>query len=138
MARTDRHQRYLMRLITSRTLLYTEMVPAQALLRGNRDRFLSLDSVEHPIALQLGGSDPAALADCVQLAESAGFDEINLNLGCPSPRVQQGQFGASLMARPALVALCIAAMTAVTNLPITIKTRIGIDQLDEYWRLLRL
>ena len=131
---TDRHARYLMRLISRRARLYSEMVPAGALLHGNADRALRFDPAEHPVAVQLGGSDPADLARCAQLAERAGFDEVNLNVGCPSPRVQRGCFGAALMARPELVADCVRAMRDATSVPVTVKTRIGIDDLDSYGR----
>ncbi|MCK5480102.1 MAG: tRNA-dihydrouridine synthase, partial [Gammaproteobacteria bacterium] len=104
MDRTDRHCRYLLRLITRHTLLYAEMVTTHALLHGDRDRLLGFNSSEHPVALQLGGSDPVALADCARIGEEYGYDEINLNVGCPSDRVQSGRFGACLMAEPGLVA----------------------------------
>ena len=136
MDRTDRHQRYLLRLITARTLLYTEMVPTAALLHGEPGRYLEFDPREHPIALQLGGSDPHHMAQCARLAEAAGFDEVNINVGCPSSRVQQGHFGACLMAEPNLVAVCVNEMRAAVGLPITVKTRIGIDHADRYEDLL--
>ena len=129
---TDRHDRYFLRLISRRARLYTEMVTTGALLHGETARFLAFDPSEHPLALQLGGSDPAALADCARLAEDWGYDEVNLNVGCPSDRVQNGRFGACLMAEPALVARCIAAMRAATRLPVTVKCRIGIDDQDDY------
>ena len=129
---TDRHDRYFLRLISRRARLYTEMVTTGALLHGQAARFLAFDPAEHPLALQLGGSDPAALADCARLAEDWGYDEVNLNVGCPSDRVQNGRFGACLMAEPALVARCIAAMRAATRLPVTVKCRIGIDDQDDY------
>ncbi|WP_435101229.1 tRNA dihydrouridine(20/20a) synthase DusA [Arhodomonas sp. AD133] len=134
---TDRHARYLLRLISRRTLLYTEMVPAQALWHGKAERFLAFDAAEHPVALQLGGSDPAQLAYGAELGAAWGYDEINLNCGCPSDRVQSGRFGACLMAEPALVAELVAAMRGGTSLPVTVKTRIGIDDLDEYRHLAR-
>jgi tRNA-dihydrouridine synthase A len=134
---TDRHCRYLLRLISRRVLLYTEMVPAEAILRGDRVRFLGFDGAEHPLALQLGGADPEALAACARLAEAQGYDEVNLNVGCPSDRVQQARFGACLMAEPALVARCIAAMQDAVGLPVTVKSRIGIDDQDDYADLLR-
>ncbi len=133
--RTDRHCRYFLRLISRRTLLYTEMVTTGALLHGDRDRLLGLDPAEHPVALQLGGSDPKELAACAHMAEQAGFDEINMNLGCPSDRVQSGRFGACLMAEPGLVADCIAAMQEAVSVPVTVKTRIGIDERDGYREL---
>jgi tRNA-dihydrouridine synthase A len=133
---TDRHMRFLLRLISRRALLYTEMITSGALLRGDRNRFLAHHPAEHPLALQLGGSEPEALAQCAVLAEKAGFDEINLNVGCPSDRVQSGRFGACLMAEPRRVADCVAAMRAGTSLPVTVKTRIGIDQRDSFDGLL--
>ena len=132
MGRTDRHARYLLRLISRRARLYTEMIPAGALLHGDSERALRFDPAEHPVAVQVGGSDPAELARCAAHAERAGYDEVNLNVGCPSPRVQRGCFGAALMAWPALVAECVAAMRGAVSIPITVKTRIGIDDLDSY------
>lgn len=132
---TDRHCRFFLRLLTRRTLLYTEMVTTGAVLRGARDRLLAYDPAEHPLALQLGGSDPAELAQAARIAADLGFDEVNLNVGCPSVRVQSGRFGACLMAEPALVAACVAAMRAAVDLPVTVKTRIGIDDLDSYEEL---
>ena len=129
---TDRHCRYLLRLISENSLLYTEMVTTQALLHGDRDRFLRFDSSEHPVALQLGGSDPLALAECARLGMDYGYDEINLNVGCPSDRVQSGRFGACLMAEPGLVAECVAAMLNAVALPVTVKCRIGIDRRDSF------
>jgi tRNA-dihydrouridine synthase A len=132
---TDRFERYFLRLITRHTLLYTEMVTTGALLHGDRERFLKFDPTEHPVALQLGGSNPDALAACARLVEEHGYDEVNLNLGCPSDRVQSGRFGACLMADPALVAECMAAMMEAVKIPVTIKTRIGIDDQDSYEEL---
>ena len=132
MDRTDRHCRYFLRLLAPRTLLYTEMIPAGAILHGDRERFLGFDPAERPVALQIGGSDPEELARCAALGEAWGYDEINLNLGCPSERVSQGGFGARLMLEPALVAECVAAMLEATALPVTVKTRIGIDDRDDY------
>ena len=136
---TDRHCRYFLRLLTRRALLYTEMVTTGALLRGGAARHLRFDPAEHPVALQLGGSDPAALASSARLGAEAGYDEINLNCGCPSDRVTEGRFGACLMAEPELVADCVAAMRAVlpARVPVTVKTRIGIDELDSYEHLQR-
>ena len=131
---TDRHARYLLRLLSRRARLYTEMIPVGALLHGDAERALRFDPAEHPVAIQLGGSDPADLARCARRAERAGYDEVNLNVGCPSPRVQRGSFGAALMARPALVAECVAAMRDAVSMPVTVKTRIGIDDLDSYAR----
>ncbi len=128
---TDRHYRYLARLLTRRTVLYTEMVVTGALLRGS-GRELGYDPLEHPLALQLGGSEPDALATCARRAAQAGFDEINLNVGCPSGRVRAGRFGACLMAEPERVAACVAAMRATVQVPVTVKTRIGIDERDSY------
>ncbi len=134
---TDRHCRYLLRQISSRAALYTEMVTTAAILNGDRDRFLQYDPVEHPLVLQLGGSDPQALAACSRIGADAGYDEINLNVGCPSDRVQSGRFGACLMAEPELVAECVAAMDAAASVPVTVKTRIGIDDMDSYDLLAR-
>ena len=132
---TDRHCRYLLRQISKHTLLYTEMVTTGAILNGDRDRFLRYDRCEHPLALQLGGSEPQQLAECSRMGEAAGYDEINLNVGCPSDRVQSGRFGACLMAEPALVADCVAAMDKAVSVPVTVKTRIGIDDRDSYEEL---
>jgi len=129
---TDRHCRYLLRLITRHALLYTEMVTTGAVMQGDRDRFLQFNESEHPVALQLGGSDPALLAECARIGADYGYDEINLNVGCPSDRVQSGRFGACLMAEPHLVAECVAAMQRAVALPVTVKTRIGIDELDAF------
>ncbi len=124
---TDRHDRYLLRLISRHALLYTEMVTTGALIHGERARFLHHDAAEHPVALQLGGSDPADLATCAAMGADYGYDEINLNVGCPSDRVQAGTFGACLMAEPDLVARCIEAMNKAVAIPVTVKCRIGID-----------
>ena len=132
MDRTDRHYRFFMRQITRRTLLYTEMVTTGAVLEGDRERTLGFDAREKPLALQLGGDDPRALSACARIAEELGYDEVNLNVGCPSDRVQQGRFGACLMAEPARVADAVAAMRAAVALPVTVKHRIGIDDLDRY------
>lgn len=129
---TDRHCRYFLRQISRHALLYTEMVTTGAVLHGDRARLLGFHAAEHPLAIQLGGSDPAALAECAKIAESLGFDEINLNVGCPSDRVQSGRFGACLMAEPALVARCVEAMKRVVSVPVTVKSRIGIDDQDEW------
>ncbi|HET6726264.1 MAG TPA: tRNA dihydrouridine(20/20a) synthase DusA [Gammaproteobacteria bacterium] len=125
---TDRHFRYLARLLTRHTLLYTEMVTTGALLHGDAARHLAFDATEHPLALQVGGSDPHELAQAARLAERWGYDEINVNIGCPSDRVQSGRFGACLMADPQLVADGVAAMRNACGLPVTVKTRIGIDK----------
>ena len=128
---TDRHCRYLMRLLTRRARLYTEMITAAAIVRGGDPRrFLAFDPAEHPLALQLGGSDPGQLAEAARRAEAWGYDEINLNVGCPSDRVTSGRFGACLMAEPELVAACVRAMRDAVGIPVTVKTRIGIDDLD--------
>ena len=132
MGYTDRHARYLLRLLSRHARLYTEMIPTGALLHGDPKRALRFDPAEHPVAIQLGGSDPADLARCARRAEQAGYDEVNLNVGCPSPRVQRGCFGVALMARPALVAAGVAAMREAVSIPVTIKTRIGIDHLDSF------
>ncbi|MCA3083581.1 MAG: tRNA dihydrouridine(20/20a) synthase DusA, partial [Rhodocyclaceae bacterium] len=129
---TDRHCRYFHRLLTKRTRLYTEMVTTGALIHGDRPRHLNFNVEEHPVALQLGGSDAADLATCAKLGQDWGYDEINLNCGCPSERVQRGNFGASLMAEPTLVADCVKAMADATTIPITVKHRIGIDAVDQY------
>jgi tRNA-dihydrouridine synthase A len=129
---TDRHCRYFLRLITRHTLFYTEMVTTGALIHGDRERHLGFDPAEHPVAVQLGGSSPEDLATCARIAADRGYDEINLNVGCPSDRVQNGRFGACLMAEPALVADCVAAMKAAVTVPVTVKTRIGIDHRDSY------
>ena len=124
---TDRHCRYFHRLMTRRAMLYTEMVTAAAVIHGPRDRLLGFGDSEHPVALQLGGSDPVQLAQAVRLARPFRYDEINLNVGCPSDRVQSGCFGAVLMERPGLVADCVAAMQAASDVPVTVKCRIGVD-----------
>ena len=127
---TDRHCRFFHRLLTRRALLYTEMLTTGAVLRGDRARLLRHDPAEHPLALQLGGAEPAALAACAKIGADLGFDEINLNAGCPSDRVQDGRFGACLMAEPRLVGDCVAAMKAAVAIPVTVKCRIGIDEQD--------
>ena len=127
---TDRHCRYLHRLMSRQVLLYTEMVAAPALVRGNARHLLRFDAAEHPVALQLGGSDPAELAQAARMAAEQGYDEVNLNIGCPSDRVQSGCFGAVLMRQPALVAECVAAMIAACDAEVTVKCRIGVDDQD--------
>ena len=129
---TDRHERYFLRLFSRHILLYTEMITVDAVLRGRREQLLKHHRREHPVALQLGGSDPAALARCAQIGEDFRYDEINLNVGCPSDRVQDGRFGACLMAEPDLVARCVAAMRNAVGVPVTVKTRIGIDGRESY------
>lgn len=129
---SDTHCRYLWRLLSRHTLLYTEMVTTGALLHGDRERFLRFHQSEHPVAIQLGGSDPQELAECAQMAEDWGYDEVNLNCGCPSDRVQSGKIGACLMAEPELVAACVAAMQRSVSIPVTVKHRIGIDDMDDY------
>jgi len=129
---TDRHCRYFLRLISKRARLYTEMITAPALAHGDVPRHLDFDPAEHPVALQLGGSDPAQLAHAARLGEQWGYDEINLNCGCPSERVQTGSFGACLMAEPALVADCIRAMRDAVSVPVTVKHRIGLGAADDY------
>lgn len=129
---TDRHFRYLARLMSRHTFLYTEMITSNALVHGDRQRFLRFDSSEHPIALQLGGSQPKDMAMCAQWGEQAGYDEININVGCPSDRVQSGKFGVCLMKEPHTVAACVAAMRDESTLPITVKCRIGVDEFDSY------
>jgi tRNA-dihydrouridine synthase A len=127
---TDRHCRYFHRLLTRRALLYTEMVTTGAVIHGDRKRILGFDPAEHPVAVQLGGSDPAALAQAARICADFGYAEINLNVGCPSDRVQEGRFGACLMAEPELVGECVAAMKTAVALPVTVKCRIGIDDQD--------
>jgi len=129
---TDRHYRFFARLITRNTWLYTEMVTTGALLHGDVERHLRFDAAENPLALQLGGCEPADLARCARLAEQWGYDEVNLNVGCPSERVQKGAFGACLMAEPALVADCVRAMRDACSIDVTVKHRIGIDQIEHY------
>jgi tRNA-dihydrouridine synthase A len=129
---TDRHCRYFMRLLSPSTFLYTEMVTAAAIHHGDADRFLRFDETEHPVALQLGGSNPEWMASASKTASAYGYDEININVGCPSDKVQSGQFGACLMAQPDIVAECYRAMREATDIPITVKTRIGIDDKDSY------
>jgi tRNA-dihydrouridine synthase A len=124
---TDRHCRYFLRLLSPSALLYTEMITSAAIVRGQAERLLAFDPAEHPVALQLGGSDPRELAQAARIGAQFGYDEINLNCGCPSDRVQSGRFGACLMAEPALVAQCVQAMREVVDVPVTVKCRIGID-----------
>jgi len=132
---TDRHCRYFLRLISKHALLYTEMVTCGAILHGSREAQLRFDKFEHPVALQLGGSDSRQLSQCARIAVDYGYDEINLNVGCPSDRVQEGKFGACLMAEPMLVAECVAAMKAAVAIPVTVKHRIGIDEKDSWQEL---
>lgn len=134
---TDRHERYFLRLISRHVLLYTEMVTTGAILHGDQERLLGFDPFEHPVALQVGGSDPGNLARCAKVGQNFGYDEINLNLGCPSDRVQSGRFGACLMEEPELVADCVKAMKSVVDVPVTVKTRIGIDDRDSYEELVQ-
>lgn len=129
---TDTHCRVLHRCLTRNALLYTEMVTAEAIIRGNRSRLLSFDRSEHPVAIQLGGSEPARLAEAARIAAEVGYDEINLNVGCPSDRVQSGRFGACLMREPELVAQCVSAMRAAVSVPVTVKCRLGVDDQDPY------
>lgn len=134
---TDRHCRYLLRRISRHALLYTEMVTTGAILHGRRTRVLRYDASEHPLALQLGGSDPRLLAECARIGAEYGYDEINLNVGCPSDRVQSGRFGACLIAEPETVAACVSAMRDAVDIPVTVKTRIGIDRQDSYAEFVR-
>ena len=140
---TDRHCRFFHRLLTRRARIYTEMITTAAVIHGDRARLLAYDPAEHPVALQLGGSEPRELAHCAKIAADLGYDEVNLNVGCPSDRVQQGRFGACLMAEPRLVADCVAAMKASVKIAVTVKCRIGIDdqdgeeELDEFTRLVQ-
>ena len=129
---TDRHCRYLFRLLTKHSLLYTEMVHTGAIFKGDRERFLAYHPAEHPLALQLGGNNPEDLATCAQIAQDYAYDEVNLNVGCPSGKVQKGQFGVCLMKTPHVVAECIARMQAKVTIPVTVKTRIGVDEFDDY------
>lgn len=132
---TDRHYRYFMRLISKKVFLYTEMINVGAIIFGDKQRFLKFDPSEHPIAVQLGGSQSEQLAEAAKICEAYGYDEINLNVGCPSERVQAGRFGACLMAEPELVAECVFAMQKEVKIPVTVKTRIGIDDKDSYAEL---
>lgn len=132
MERTDRHYRYFMRQMTRRTLLYTEMITTAAILHGDREKLLGFSPEEKPLSLQVGGDNPQELAECARIAEDMGYDEINLNVGCPSNRVQNGNFGACLMAQPERVAQAVEAMQKAVDLPVTVKHRIGIDQRDRY------
>ncbi|MBB3061913.1 tRNA dihydrouridine(20/20a) synthase DusA [Microbulbifer rhizosphaerae] len=134
---SDRHCRYMWRLFSRRALLYTEMVTTGAILHGDRERHLQFDAVEQPLALQIGGSDPRELAECARIAEQLGYSEVNLNCGCPSDRVQSGRFGACLMAEPELVADGLAAMRDAVSIPVTVKHRIGIDDMEDYTGLTR-
>lgn len=135
---TDRHCRYFHRLLAPRALLYTEMITAAALMHGDAERLLAFDDTEHPVALQLGGADPSAMARGAVMGAEAGYDEININVGCPSDRVQSGRFGACLMAEPATVVACFERMQAAVDVPVTVKTRLGIDQHDSFEFLLAL
>lgn len=132
MRRTDRHERYFLRLVSPHAYLYSEMVSVSAILKGDRERHLRFDEREHPVALQVGGSNPTELAECARIGQDFGYDEVNLNVGCPSERVQSARFGACLMAEPDRVAECVAAMRHVVRIPVTVKTRIGIDERDRY------
>jgi tRNA-dihydrouridine synthase A len=127
---TDRHCRFFHRLLTRQARLYTEMITTGAIAHGDRARLIGFDPFEHPVALQLGGCDPRALAECARIAEDFGYDEVNLNVGCPSDRVQEGRFGACLMAEPGLVGDCVSSMKAAVALPVTVKCRLGIDEQD--------
>ena len=131
MDRTDRHCRYFHRLLTKRSFLYTEMLHSNAILNGNTSKLLEYDQEEHPLAIQLGGSDPVSLAEASLISEEFGYKEINLNIGCPSSKVQKGRFGAVLMKEPGLVSKCISTMKKSVNIPITVKCRIGVDDMDE-------
>jgi tRNA-dihydrouridine synthase A len=132
---TDRHCRYFLRLLSKHAMLYTEMVTTGALLHGDKERFLKFNPEEQPLAIQLGGSNPVELAECAKMAEDAGYQEVNLNVGCPSDRVQNGKIGACLMAESELVAECVAAMNKAVKIPVTVKSRIGIDDMDSYAEL---
>ena len=134
---TDRHYRAFMRRLTKRTLLYTEMITARAIIHGDRDHLLGYDECEHPISLQIGGDDAAMLAECARIAVDYGYDEVNLNIGCPSDRVQSGNFGACLMKEPETVAAAVTAMRRAVDIPVTVKHRIGVDDIDRYEDMLR-
>lgn len=134
---TDRHERYFLRLLSRHSLLYSEMITSWALQRGDRQHLLRFHADEHPVALQLGGSEPQDLAECARMGEDFGYDEINLNVGCPSERVQSARFGACLMAEPDLVGECLASMQQAVSVPVTVKSRIGIDNQDDYAGLFR-
>ncbi|MBT6137450.1 MAG: tRNA dihydrouridine(20/20a) synthase DusA, partial [Rhodospirillaceae bacterium] len=127
---TDRHDRYFLRLISKRVRLYTEMVTTAAVIHGDRNRLIGFSDVEHPVALQLGGSEPEAMAEAARIAEATGYDEVNINVGCPSDRVQSGRFGACLMEEPETVAACVAAMRRAVSIPVTVKCRLGVDDQD--------
>src|SRR5437762_2976836 len=129
---TDRHCRYFLRQVSAHARLYTEMITTGALIHGDVERHLGFSREEHPVALQLGGSEPAELAKCARLGEAYGYDEINLNIGCPSERVQKGAFGACLMAEPELVSSCVRAIRSEVGLPVTVKHRIGINDIESY------
>lgn len=129
---TDKHCRYFHRLLTKHAVLYTEMVTTGAILHGQAERYLSFNQAEHPLALQLGGSEPNEMTQCATIAADFGYDEVNINVGCPSERVQKGAFGACLMAEPQLIADCVASMQAKISIPVTVKNRIGIDDQDDY------
>ena len=132
MDRTDRHYRYLMRQISRRTLLYTEMITSQAIIHGDRHKLLDFSPVEKPLVLQLGGDDPVLLTQCAKIGADWGYDAVNINVGCPSPRVQNGNFGACLMTQPEVVAEAVAAMQQAVEIPVTVKHRIGVDECDRY------
>ena len=129
---TDRHCRYFYRLLSKNTQLYTEMITSKAILRGDKNRLLDFNASEHPLTLQLGGSDPKEMAECAQIAQKWGYDEVNINVGCPSDRVHSGSFGACLMKEPDLVAACVESMIEKCDIPVTVKSRIGIDDMESY------
>ena len=132
---TDRHCRYFYRLLSKNTQLYTEMITSKAILRGDKNRLLDFNASEHPLTLQLGGSDPKEMAECAQIAQKWGYDEVNINVGCPSDRVYSGSFGACLMKEPDLVAACVESMIEKCDIPVTVKNRIGIDDMESYGEL---
>ena len=132
---TDRHCRYFYRLLSKNTQLYTEMITSKAILRGDKKRLLDFNASEHPLTLQLGGSDPKEMAECAQIAQKWGYDEVNINVGCPSDRVYSGSFGACLMKEPDLVAACVESMIEKCDIPVTVKSRIGIDDMESYGEL---
>ena len=132
---TDKHCRYFFRLLSACTQLYTEMITSKAILRGDKNRLLDYNSREHPLVLQLGGSDPKEMAQCAQIAKQWGYDEVNINVGCPSDRVLSGSFGACLMKEPDLVASCVESMIDASDIPVSVKSRIGIDDMETYDQL---
>ncbi|SVA19959.1 uncharacterized protein METZ01_LOCUS72813, partial [marine metagenome] len=132
---TDKHCRYFYRLLSQCTQLYTEMITSKAILKGDKNRLLDYNAVEHPLVLQIGGSNPVEMAKCAVIAKRWGYDEVNINVGCPSDRVMSGSFGACLMRKPDLVASCVESMIEVCDIPVSVKSRIGIDEMESYEQL---